>query len=360
MARWAWIAVDTDGTARGELTEARSRRLTVPLDGPVTASFAIDGRHEQATLLDELSADLVVRRGDRKLYRGRVGRSSDNISANVHTVSFESADYRGLLGRRVLYAGDTLTFAAVDQEQIGWTLIANTQARTGGDLGITRGASQSTGVTRDRTYPAGKNIGDALTQLGRVDNGFDWEIDPDLVYRVHYPTRGRLRSNFPLEYGGSVASLSRNVNPSRFANAVRVTGDDALVAESREAAGLATAAEGRFDVQWGDPDITEQTTLAAKADWLLDEHFEVRPAYTVTLAPDVWSSPTDLWVGDTAPLIVKTGRLAVVTELRVYELQFDIDDSGVETITAVLGDVPPHLATELSDTSRRLTDLERR
>lgn len=357
MARWAFVLTDTAGNALGELDQARSRRLTVRLDNAADAAFTVDGADPRALDIAELATDLKVFRDGTLLYRGRIGQTQDQAGADRHSISCESADYRGLLGRRILYTD--LAFTATEQEAIGWSLIADTQARPGGNLGITR-AGVATGVTRDRTYPAGKNVGEALTQLGQVANGFDWEIGPDLVYRV-WTERGA-DNGVVLDYGGLISGFSRTINPSNYANAVRVSGSDdpPTVAETREAAGLATAATGRFDAQHGDPDITVQSTLAAKADWHLAEDQTIRPSWSVTMRADAWEGRDHIWLGDTVLLAVRSGRVNTVEALRVHELEVDVDDDGAETVRLTLGRPPVKLDQQLRKVLQRVTDLERR
>lgn len=356
MTRWAFVVADTDGTPLAELTEARARRLTVRLDAGGDAGFSIDGRHEQAETLTELATDLLVYRNDDLVYRGRIGQTQDQAAADRHTVAVESADYRALLGRRVLYADQS--FAATEQEAVGWALIAYTQGLRGGDMGITRRPAQATGVVRDKTWTAGKNIGEALTQLGHLINGFEWDISPELEYRV-WTERGA-DNGVVLDYGGLLTGFSRTVNPSAFANAVRVTGDDTLTAEARDAADIATAASGRFDAQHGYPDITVQATLAARADWHLAEGRTIRPSWSVTMKAGAWNGPDHLWLGDTVLLAVKSGRVNAVEAVRVHALDVGVDDDGAETVQLTLGRPPMKLDDHLRRITQRVVDLERR
>lgn len=364
-ARWAFVAADRFGVARHQLTGARSRRLSAALDGPAQAAFTVDGRTEDADFVDEVRSDLIVYRDGAKLFRGRAGPAQDQLSADAHTVTVTALDYRAMLDRRILLAGDTLQFTQVDQSAIAWALASASFARAAGGLGITRGTGQTTGVLRDRTYEPGKSCGEAVQQLAEVGGGFEWDVDPDLRFNVHHPQRGDQRLDVVLDYGGRVAGLSRSVNPSDFANSVRVSGREASgdtvgpAPALRTAANVATAPEGRWEAQVG-TDLITTAAVAGRADFELTQRAQIRPAYTATLAPGVWTGPESFWVGDTVRLVVMSGRLRVDTQVRVHGFEFDIDDDGSETVAVSLGPRPEDLLRRLRRVTTRLGDLERR
>jgi len=351
------VAAPSADAAPSVLTHARSRSLTVRLREPSVASFVVDGRSEQAAGIVELATDLVLWRDGQMLFRGRVGATSDDVGPSAHEMQVHAVDYRGLLGRRIVYDDVTYTAAA---EQIGWQLITATQQRPGGDLGISRYGPTTTPI-RTRTFEGGKPVGEAVQQLSELEDGFDWDITPELVYRVWYPSRG-VSSAAVLEYGGSVAAVQRQLDTADFANAHRVSGADGGPSPVvREAADIGSVPQGRFDLQSGFTDISEQATLNARANYLLAQHSTPRAAYTVTLRPGAWGGPQDLWVGDVALLVIRTGRLDVVEAQRVYELTVAIGDDGDETVTATLGRTDPLAAGRHERAvERRLRELERR
>ena len=364
-ADWAFVVATASGEAIADLTSARSRNVKVRLRDSGEAGFSLPGTHPQSAEVAELSTDLLVYRDRELLFRGRIGASSDRLSADVHTATFSAHDYREMLRRRILYTD--LTFTQADEEAIGWDLISHTQAQTGGNLGIRR-EGWATGKPRDRTYPAGKNVGEALDQLTEVLGGPDVEIGPDLVYRA-WPQRGR-HLGVVLAYGENVIDVDRDVNPSDFANAVRVTGkgtEDEVVhttPEVRESPGLSITAEGRFDLADGDTDIVTQSAVAARADGLIAERSIVRPGYTVTLAPGFWQGPEHLWLGDAVTLQIRSGRLEIDTHLRVYEVDMSPGDDGGEKVMIRLGRprTRPTLVDQqqLRQITSALTDLNRR
>lgn len=360
MAVWKFVVADTAGTLLGEVVGANARRVTWRLKAAADAACTIDGRTEAALALSELATDLVVLRDGVRVFRGRIGPLADDLEADKHDVSIQAADYRAVLGRRQLY--DDVVFAAVDQAQIALDLVDYAQALTGGDLGIVQGVGfpAATGVVRDRTYEAGKWIGEAIAQLSEVIDGFDWEVDSDLALNVFYPERGAT-PEVVLRYGANVTKLKRATEPSGFANALRVTGESTLVPEDRESADLAVAPEGRWDAQAGYPDVVEQTTLEERADFLVIERAVLEPTYIATLRSGWWAGPDHLWLGDYVPLSVRSGRLDETELRRVTELAVAVDENGKELVTVTLGLPPePSAGRRTPELVRRLEVLERR
>jgi hypothetical protein len=355
--RWDLIAMTPESEALGDLVGATSKKFVFRLDEPSTVEWSMSGDDPGAAVCDELSTDVEAWRNGVRLFRGRVGATSDEVGPDEHRVSFSAVDYRGLLNRRIVWA--TTTFLGADQSTIGWQLIAEAQALTGGAMGITDGAAD-TGVTRNRTYEAGKNVGEAITELSKVIDGFEWDISPEREFRVWYPERG-VASDFVAVWGDTITALSRQVDPSQYANAIRFSGADGVTPTTRTAPDLDSGLyPGRFELQAGDTDITNTTTLGEKADAELAERAVIRPSYTVTLAPGVWDGPATFWLGDLCRLVVRRGRLDVDTEARVHEIAVTDDGDGGETVEVTFGRPPSSFLRRVTRDAARLDRLERR
>lgn len=364
-ADWQWVIGPASGGHDKALTTAKSRKVTFRLAAPSDAAFSLDGRTEAAGAIDELATDLHLIRDRRLLDRMRIAPSSDDVNDDSHTVAVAALDYREVLNRRRLYLGDTLTWAATDQAEIAWQLISQTQARAGGQLGISKGVGNPTGMLRDRTYAPGDSIGEKVQELSDVIGGFDWAIVPrsasELALDI-WPQRGAARG-VVLEYGGLVAKVQRAVDPGAYANAITETGDSGAVPvvtpEVREASDLASRAEGRWDAVFG-TDIQTQAALAERADWQLATAQVVQPTYTLTLKAGAWGGPDHIWLGDTVQVVVFSGRLQVDTMLRVYEINVVLDEDGNEAVAVTVGGPKPDYARRPAAMLRRLTNLERR
>lgn len=375
--RWQLILGPATGGHELALTEAKARRYTVRLKDNSDLGFSIDGRHPQAAEIEELSTDVHLlfstADGTQILDRCRVGNTGDQIDQDRHVTQVSCLDYRAVLDRRILWTGDTLTFAGVDQADIAWELIERTQAHRSGYLGISKGFPDgSTGVPRDRTYEVGDSIGQRIQELSEVIGGFDWDILPvsasGLALQTWYPQRGSDRG-VVLILGGLASSISREVDTSDYANALRYTGargddvtpgPDPVEWEAGDLDTPGTIPQGRWDAVFGDDGLKNQSALEDRAEWQSWWSEVIRPTYTVRLIRGGWGGPDHIWVGDTVRLIVPSGRLEVDTTARVYEIQIDMDEEGGEAVTLTLGGPKPDYRRWPSAIEKRLRNLERR
>lgn len=82
----------------------------------------------------------------------------------------------------------------VEQFDIAWDLIDWTQTKVAGaDLGIARWDHEvASGISRSVGYAAPDRpvIFDSLKALAGADDGFDFEITPDGIWKVHHPSQG--------------------------------------------------------------------------------------------------------------------------------------------------------------------------
>lgn len=330
---WTWVlgyAAPLTTEIR-ELTGAYGRSITARLDGPWTAQFTIDGRSEEAAAITALATDLHVYRDGIKVFRGRICTESDAVDETRHVTSFTAKDYRGMLGHRRIGV-DGLTFVGEDQAEIAWQLVRYTQLLANGNWGITNGVGSTSGTNRDRTYDPLKPILDAMTELGNVEGGFEWEIDANLALNRWFPYRGVQSPDIRLDYGGRVTAFTRLLQPNDFGNYALASGAESTSPTFAVGAGLTTDPRGRWEVATSNPSIIEQNTLQGKANWLRDQAQVLRPEIAVTLAPGRWGGMTDIGLGDQVRMGLQSGRLAELTTERVVEITMVPGDSGGETI----------------------------
>jgi hypothetical protein len=391
------------GQAVGEMSDARARKLHVDLYGPSTAECVIDGRSGQAAAVQELSQDLLLYRWNpvtaayQIYFRGPIGRTQDTISATTHTVNIAASDYRAMLAR--VFPAAPYTFTATDQGQLAKfflrAMAAYDNAPPSGDLNYNLGlvwqgvlnpdgsyrSDNVTGVVRDRTYQGSENVAQIVDDLAACINGFEWGLDPvdpltagsvqpnslqTCTAAVYYPNRGVTRT-FVAEYGSSVASLTRTVQSSDFANWVAFYGQATNPANPLKAlsmgpywADIANNQAGNWQAFQSQPSITVQATLQEQADGYIALHSQLVPAYTLVLMPRAWVQRSDCWLGDTIALRIRSGRLAVNTTVRIVGMDFDIDDNGVERISLAVGRPFTNLGDVLNRTQTRLDNLTRR
>ena len=186
---------------------------------------------------------------------------------------------------------------------------------------------------------------------------------------MFYPSQGVARSDPVLEYGGAVATVTRTVNSQDYANFDRVLGNNG---SSDPAAAQLYSEKWNVDSNnvtvtpvglWMDAenaaDVTIQGTLDAQANGTLNRNGILVPSYTLGLAPKVYRDGL-INMGDTAPVIIKSGRLNVNTALRIVGLSFDIGDDGEEDVIVTVGRSLTDLADLLTENDADVNALARR
>jgi len=334
---WSLFTVTPNRTTiQALLTQARSRTLTFDLSQPHTLSFTIDGEHPEADLINELQTDIIVTRNNTKLFRGRVGSTSDDVDQNKHTVSFQAVSYKGLLGRRTLQTDKNTLATAEDQAYIAWWMVNHTQTQSGGNLSITAPDTLTTGVLRGDLWEAGKYIANAIDDIGSRQYGFEWDIDADLRMQIYYPNRGAV-STYVAEYGGFVTSFQRTLDTSNYANFVRSFGTNGGldISSTSSMPNIADLIEGRWEYAEGGGDADSTAEVASRAAGLLGERGALTPTYTLTLKDGTWR-PEQFWLGDSINVVIKKGRLDVNSFYRVQRIQIDIGDSNEEHVTVTV------------------------
>ena len=360
MPFYQFVLGPAGGNPAVDLTFARNRTLDLKLSEPSTASFVIDGRAEQAAEILELATEVSVFRDRELLFRGFVGATSDTITEDRHDVTVTVVDYRGRLDRIILDSDVTYT-SELDRD-IAWDLIDTAQAKTGADLGITRGPALTGATSRTITFTGGISVREALDRLASLSPGFDWDITPEREF-VLFDERGA-DNGVILDYGGLVSAVSVNFDPSTYANAVRVSGDDTTTAQFEAATDIGDRPEGRYEAQLGLTDITTNATLASRATQLLAERQEIKSSFTVTLRngdTDLirWGGLDDIGLGDTCRMVIRSGRLDINRLVRVFEIRVAIGADNNETVTLTLDSPEETFVDRIRRQQARLETLER-
>lgn len=379
MADWSLLVADpvpAGNEVWGEWVRARDLSLAFDLRGPATAAWSSRGDDPGAKLGLEIIRDVLIYRDTALMFRGRIGTTGDDITEDQHTVSWSAVDYRGLLNRRILYGGlfgNKHGFNQVDQTEIGWRLIRLVQGDDpfwstppldevyeGGDMGIVD-ASEATGRLRDRSYEAGKSIGEAITQLSEVIDGFDWQISPHLEYQTWYPQRGSA-VNWAAVWGDTVSRVRRTVDTGDYATDILALGGDSSSGSRLRASDRVVGPRGpggRWDRSVSYSDVTEASTLVEHAEAALADASVIRPTYQVTVRPGMWT-PEEAWLGDTTRIVVQSGRLETDTTGRILGIKIDVDDEGEERVTLTYGRRATTLADRLTSMDGELGALARR
>jgi hypothetical protein len=243
-----------DGTYLDEIAQARTRQL-IMRQAPTTnheINLDMNGLDVQARATP-LAADLHVLLNGKVLAVCRRGAEQDAGDPTGIRYTPTALDYKELLRARAFYFGGGPAFPpddngnpVTDRADICWFLIRNNsntdgfghpgvQNNPGGNLGISRGlGSAGLGVASAITYNNQQYAGQEIDNLAQFDTGFDWDITPygpaDLRFDLWPGTwangggRGTDKGVVIYLDGPEVASWTRTVDPSTYANSVYVIG----------------------------------------------------------------------------------------------------------------------------------------
>lgn len=220
---------------------------------------------------------------------------------------------------------DPVVFAATDQSQIMWDLVA-----LGTGTGIVAGSLPAS-VNRDRTYPPGKEVGAALVEMSEVIGGPDFELEPVIAtdgtvarFNTFYPQQGTdLSATLRFRHGGGegedAPGFSFAPTGEGMCNRVLVIGapvnaegeggpfafHHGYVAEDA----VSIAQYGAFEKQEQVEDVTEAATLQSHAEAIVAACAYPTPYFDFTAAPEkvdgedgIGIPPIfgkDYWLGDT-------------------------------------------------------------
>ncbi len=273
----------------------------------------------------------------------------------------------------------TQSFVAADQFEIVSDLLDLMQSEAG-HLGLTVRfhPTATTGVARTVEWEAHERITfeDAISQLGELDDGFDFDVTAEWAgtnqisrfLDLWYPGRGR-QLGLTWEHGKNCEVVQATQVSSLLANRVDVTGDgNGPTTPIGTATDATTAPRARYDALVAAKDVAEAGRLAALAAAELDRRrvpylaLEINVTGRGDTAPERWTIGDEVWV------VAHEGWLSVDGYYRIVDASYDIDDQGGLAIGTVsltphlAGDPlrPPNFFTAQRGLSRRLERLERR
>ena len=333
----------SQGTA--EVVDFSSLSWTSNKDDGCDLTFSLDGRSQAGLVISELDTDCWLYSAGALAQRFRIMSVEQTWGPDgTDDISIAAVCYRRILYRRLLVSD--LTYSAVGQGDIAWGLVADTQAQTGGDLGITAGTLTNT-TTRDRGYLAGVNVGEMLTNLANVIDGPRYTLGADRVLNVlagdTWPTQAQ-----PIVLGATATALARKSGAALFANAVRGTADQELTTPVVvEDAGLASDPRGRWDTAVSWPTVTEQATLDENTNGELLGRVSPVASWSVAVDPQRWLTDLPIEAGDLATLVVPRSTVAVIgvpaatVNVQTQERSVTVTPDGDLAVSVSVIELPP-------------------
>jgi hypothetical protein len=337
MPAWSFLLADQSGNPVAELATGAGRSLTFTRNAYPEATVTLSHDDDAASkFFDALSTGIPTLRA----YRDGVLRFHGELAPFTETLE-EAATitllFRGPFARligygqsRGLFTAASRIFTATDAGQIAKTLI---DEATGSGVATTGTIEAS--KTRTRTYQYA-NVGEAVTNLTRVLDGFDFEVTPieyasGKIGQLNvYASQGSDRSTTVLFQHGpgtlaNVREVTRQTEPP--INGSRVLGTNGRSAFKFDLASIAKY--GYWIVQETQSDVAEQATLDDKAQALLRPD----PVKVVAFTPDPALAPLpwdDYWLGDTVSFYGRRGAFTEDVTARINKITVAIDDEGNE------------------------------
>jgi hypothetical protein len=367
-----------DGTVINEASGARTRRLTMLLNGVHSATVALP-------LTDATALGFTPGTGRLKVYRSPSDAqkaANPGVSpallfygqlpaTNVQLDTGGSEDTDGLA--TAVYQDPRWRFAfmdtlgtegpySTDQGAILWALVAVQNARTGGDTYLLQG-STTTGKIRDRDYRlagatglVGEGIGQIILQTAfdemvALDGGCDYDVTPVDGSVLAAPTmqmgtlnvyarQGSLRPNATFTLGADIKSNVQQITLS-YAPLVTYsthTGIDMPGQRIAASFGTPSAAAGQYGLieqLQNDQSVSDLATLTAKSIADITLMSQLRPIVTISNPlPDAPAVFEDYFIGDTIYVSCRKGSLVLANlPLRVHGIDLTIDDVGHENVT---------------------------
>lgn len=283
---------------------------------------------------DTLPLEVWVYRDATVVFAGPVvgGEIRDDIvNLNVRGLEFYSA----YMVRDTDYAATT-----TDQYTIAKTLIDDFQALTYGDYGIETVSVGTSGTTRDYTvYGATEPrvVYELLQELGAVDNGFDFWVNPDTRELELAASRGSdLSASVFLERGITSSGIRFSIAPGLLASEVHAIGTgpslDIPLSTTKSNTALRQAFGRAGTSQTFDP-IENATLLGDAAQAHLDDRSDVFFVPGPALVPVVGAGVEDFGVGDLVTYTFDAGLGQVTGTYRIAKRTVTVADSGQETMT---------------------------
>lgn len=326
------------------------------LNGHGAAAASISLTHAKATeeVLSEASTALYIERGGLIVWGGILWTTDPDTATD--NLGLGASGFLSYFDHRTLnvnktYTGDPLQGIARD-------LIDTVQGETGGSIGVVVDpAFNAEAVAHDRTWKhfERKNVGQLLSDMTRVEGGFDHMVEVSnasgsivRTYKTFYPFRGRrsetVWATWPLPgLGGSGAAI-RSVKAPRDATrmALRVHG----IGEGEgEAMLLSTQADPSLIGPY--PILEDVVTYkSVKRQTTLDAHARADlarlrvPVRTVTVELNTRHPEAQIGsfgCGDYIELRVARGYLVLSGLWRVLSWQVTVGNNEEETLVVTLG-----------------------
>jgi hypothetical protein len=331
-----YVATMPANDMQGEwyMNKADQLRFTLPmLHQEVTRQNIEEGVHEIWLWRDDI--------GDKPIYMGPLWDMQ--ISSESKQLACSSQGLESWFAKRRV--DWTLNYNTVERPDIAWDLVFRTQKEVGGDLRITRGTIERTGILVNQSYhkDEGVMIGTVLDEFAALQNGFDYKVLTDRTFNIWAPRRGA-GTDTPvdkLEYGedSPFSRYSIGRDAAFISNSLLLTGQTgsfpvrAVDTTSRNKYGLMQTKE-EFN------DARTQAELTDRADFTLQ--FRKGPRLTPTIVIratefDPFNGPYS--PGDVFQVVIDDGYVQYDEPMRWVGSQITLSAGEKATVNMYMNDL---------------------
>jgi hypothetical protein len=382
MAAAQWkivLASSHDLSNIGELTQARSRQLSLVLNRAGSLSFTIPMDDELAAQIWPIESAVKVYRqgstGTILIWSGYVNTVDEDVSNNHMSVN--CVGWLNRLSKRVLHRDRQ--YSATDDGDIIQDLLGEANARTTGEYSaLTTSATLADGyvvqwpsgsspnlptfikwngklpnegsggptayvaATRNQNYTRYQtNILQAIQGLTEIENGCDIYIDPTTralsVYRRKRKVVGSVV--FGYRWGPeNVAQFNRQIDGSTVANYGLATGSSGVTGQVVDD-DVSQSLYGPFEEVYSLSDVSQTNILSAYAG--AEIALKATPRQLFSITPFNWTTKAnvpepfvDYNIGDQVKFVARhLPRVSVNQQVRVFGIALDIDEEGNEKLS---------------------------
>lgn len=342
-APWLWELVTPAGVPIAEV-EARNRVLSLVLNDAGSASFDMELTEAEAlaAYLDIGQVDLRVSRKGVALFRGPILGADVSLADVGGTVTFAAVGLWALFADR--YTDAPYSILATEQTTVAWTLIANSQAKVGGDLGVVQGSLPFSHALDVVEWQTPSSVKSAVEGLAKAENGFDFSMDPSGAgwrFDAYYPRRGSDRG-VVLERGRNLRSAVRvafDAGPGLIVTDAKAIGQGGVYVESSDAGARALFRRREAVVTVDGSDASSAIVLGDRATGSLIT--SVRPLPRLDLLPGAPDATMDsVSLGDIVHVALREGWLVLDGDYRVQAIEARPDDGSPEALTLTVAPYP--------------------
>lgn len=233
-----------------------------------------------------------------------------------------------------------VTYSVIDQVNIAWDLINDSQALTGGDFGFTSGFLFG-GVSRSIEYKTydNKYILEAIQDFAEMDDGFDFWIEPSTrKFNAIYP-RPAIDRSLHLVYPQHISGYAVTYYGKYLRNRVVVQGPDPAYVVATDTTSL--SAYGLREYADGLKDAPTENALTAYTGHVRDLRSAVKGYPTIVLRGQYVNifDPFTITFGDKVKVTIQDGYVNIDSQFRYKGAQVTVNKGGDETIVMYTQDL---------------------